>query len=163
MIYKTSMDNVTKGITVGVTILFAIIIAGQFAVIKDAGHAVPIYTTILLILIYFIAFAWRPVSYEISAEQVIVHKLFKNVKISRDLIDQVEIIGNDKIRPALRTFGVGGLFGYYGNFASFKMGAMTWYATRRNNTVLIRTKKNKKIILTPDCPEAFVKELSQDL
>jgi hypothetical protein len=103
------------------------------------------------------------VSYEVTDEHVIVHRLFTNVKISGSSIDSVEIIGNDKIRPALRTFGVGGLFGYYGKFASFKMGTMTLYATRRNNTVLIITKENWKIILTPDSPEAFVQELSRDL
>ncbi len=37
------------------------------------------------------------------------------------------------------------------------MGAMTWYATRRNNYVLITT-NNNKIIITPDNPENFVKE-----
>jgi hypothetical protein len=41
MIYKISMDNVTKRITIGVTILFALIIAGQFAIIIDAGRAGP--------------------------------------------------------------------------------------------------------------------------
>jgi hypothetical protein len=56
MLYKTSMDNSTKGITIGVTILFAIIIAGQFAFIKDAGRAVSIYTTVVLVSIYWSQF-----------------------------------------------------------------------------------------------------------
>ena len=33
---------------------------------------------------------------------------------------------------------------------------MTWYATRQNNTVLVRTIDNKNIVLTPDEPEKFV-------
>ena len=56
----------------------------------------------------------------------------------------------------IRTFGVGGLFGYYGQFYNSKIGSMTWYATRQNNTVLVRTIDNKNIVLTPDEPEKFV-------
>ena len=43
-----------------------------------------------------------------------------------------------------------------GKFANTKVGNMTWYATRRNKTVLLKTIDNKKIILTPDEPEKFV-------
>ena len=53
-------------------------------------------------------------------------------------------------------FGVGGLFGYYGNFVNSTLGSMTWYATRRDKAVLITTLENKKIIVTPDSPEEFV-------
>jgi hypothetical protein len=110
------------------------------------------------IVFEFIAFAFRPLSYEITAQQVVIHRIFMPVKISTESIKSVEIIDKDKIRPALRTFGVGGLFGYFGKFANFTVGSMTWYATRRNNTVLIITKDNKKIILTPDEPVKFVGE-----
>lgn len=158
MIYKTSMDNVTKGITIGLTILFAIIIIAQYDIIKDTSHTIPNYTTIALLIFYFIAFAFRPISYEITGELLVVHRIFMAVKISKDSIKSVELIDKDKIRPALRTFGVGGLFGYYGKFANFKMGAMTWYATRKSNTVLLITKDNKKIILTPNDPVNFVNE-----
>ena len=37
---------------------------------------------------------------------------------------------------------------------------MTWYATRRNNAVLVTTIYNKKIILTPNEPEKFVIEFN---
>jgi hypothetical protein len=158
MIYKTSMDNVTKRITIGVTILFVIIIGGQFAIIKDAGRSVPIYTTITLLSIYLITFAFGPISYEIADEQLIVHRIFMTVKISKNSIKSVELIDKDKIRPALSTFGVGRLFGYYRKFVNFKMGTMTWYATRKNNTVLVITKDNIKIILTPNEPVNFVHE-----
>ncbi len=61
----------------------------------------------------------------------------------------------------IRTFGVGGLFGYYGEFVNWKLGNMTWYATRRDKTVLIETVDDKKLIVTPDEPEAFIKQLCE--
>ena len=156
MTYKTSLDNLAKGVTIGVTILFAFIIIGQYSIIKDAGRAIPIYTTAALLLIYFIAFAFRPINYEVSVDKLIIHRLFLDVKIDRDQIKSVELLDKEKIDWAFRVFGVGGLFGYYGKFANKKIGSMTWYATRKDKTVLVKTINNKKIILTPDEPEKFV-------
>ncbi len=70
------------------------------------------------------------------------------------------MLDKEKIGWAIRTFGVGSLFGYYGKFANTKLGSMTWYATRKDKTVLVRTIDNKKIILTPDEPEKFVADLT---
>jgi len=156
MTYKTSLDNLAKGVTIGVTILFAVIIIGQYSIIKDAGRAIPIYTTVALLLIYFIAFAFRPINYQVSTDKLIIHRPFIDVKIDRSQIMSAELLAKEKIAWSIRTFGVGGLFGYYGKFANTKVGNMTWYATRRNKTVLLKTIDNKKIILTPDEPEKFV-------
>lgn len=50
----------------------------------------------------------------------------------------------------IRTFGNGGLFGYFGKFYNAAFGKMTWYATRRNNYLVLSTSENGKIVLTPD-------------
>ncbi len=157
MIYKTSLDNVTKVITLGITILFAAIIIGQYSIIKDAtASATPIYTTVGLLIIYFIVFAFRPVKYSLTADNLIVHRLFSNVKIERSKIKSVELVDKEKLSWSVRIFGVGGFFGYFGKFANAKLGTMTWYATRKDRIVLVKMLNNKKIILTPDEPEKFV-------
>ena len=156
MIYKTSMSNLVKGITMGVAILFIIIIIAQYSIITDTGRNGTFYTAVTLLLIYFIAFSFRPINYKIINNLLVIHRLFIDVKIERDNIKSVGLIDKNKIHGAIRIFGVGGLFGYFGNFANFEMGKMTWYATRKDRTVLINTKDNKKIILTPDEPEEFV-------
>jgi hypothetical protein len=160
MTYKTSLDNLAKGITIGVTILFVAILIGQFLIIKDTGWAVPIITTVTLFLIYFISFAFSPINYEVSAQHLSIHRLLIDVNIDRNQIKSVELLDKEQLAWVIRTFGVGGLFGYYGKFANSKLGSMTWYATRRDKTVLIETLDNKKIILTPDEPEKFVAHLA---
>ena len=160
MKYKTSLDNLSKGITVAVTILFAIIIVGQYSIISDAGKAIPIYTTTALMLIYFLTFAFRPINYILTNDTLIVHRLLLNVKIDRTQIKSVELIDKEKIKTSLRTFGVGGLFGYFGNFVNMDLGKMTWYATRRDKVVLVQTIDNRKIILTPNEPEKFVADFN---
>jgi hypothetical protein len=160
MTYKTSLGNWTKGITIIVTVVFAFIIIKQYSIIKDAGKENPIYTTVTLLVIYFIALVFRPIYYKITNDKLIIHRLISNVEIDRQNIRTAELIDKNKISWSLRTFGVGGLFGYFGNFANLKMGRMTWYATRRDRTVLLMTNDNRKIILTPDDPTKFVSDLN---
>ncbi len=159
MKYSTSLDTSAKVITIGVTILFAVIIFAQYALISEADGNLPIYTTVALLLIYLFAFSFRPIHYVINSQQVIVHRLFSDIKIERNNIQTVELLNKDDLAWTIRTFGVGGLFGYYGKFANGKIGSMTWYATRQDRTILIKTIGDKNIILTPDDPEKFVSEL----
>ena len=160
MTYKTSLDNLAKVVTIVTTILFAAIIVGQFSLIKDEGRSVPIFTTIILLLIYFGTFSFRPISYKLTDDKLIIHRPLSDIKIIRAEIQNVEQLDKEKLSWSFRVFGVGGLFGYWGKFSNTKLGSMTWYATRRNNAVLVTTIYNKKIILTPNEPEKFVIEFN---
>ena len=161
MTYKTSLDNLAKVITIIITILFAVIIIGQFSLIKDEGKSVPTFTTILLSLIYFGTFSFRPISYKLTDDKLIIHRPLFDIKINRTEIKNVEQLDKEKLSWALRIFDVGGLFGYWRKFSNTKLGRMTWYATRRNNAVLVTTIYNKKIVLTPNVPEKFVTEFNR--
>ena len=160
MTYKTSLDNLAKVVTIVISILFAAIIVGQISFIKDEGKFSPIFITILLMIIYFGTFSFRPICYKLTDDKLIIHRPLSDIKIIRAEIEKVEQLDNEKLSWAFRVFGVGGLFGYWGKFSNTKLGSMTWYATRRNNAVLITTIYNKKIILTPNEPEKFVIEFN---
>jgi hypothetical protein len=159
MTYTTSLDNLAKAITAGVTLLFVYIIILQYPV-APGERVGPFFLSVVLLLIYGITYAFRPISYFLTNEQLIIHRPIADVKIDRRQVKSVELLEEGKLRWSVRVFGVGGLFGYYGKFANAKLGGMTWYATRRNKAVLVLTMENKKIILTPDEPERFVGEFS---
>ena len=156
MTFTTSLDRLAKGVTIGVTILFATIIIEQFISFTDGDSTIPVSIPILLLLVYFLAFGFQPISYVLTPEQLIIHRLISNVKINRTEIKSVEQIDKTRLRLTIRIFGVGGLFGYFGKFLNTKLGSTTWYATRRDKAVLITTVNNKKIVITPDNPEEFV-------
>lgn len=160
MKYTATLDKTAIIITIVVSVLFAAIIGGQYVIIKDAGGSIPIYTTTACLLIYFFAFAFRPVNYVVTADELIVHRPLFDVHIRRIEIKSVESIDREKIRGSFRIAGVGGLFGYFGRFASFSLGFMTWYMTRRDRPVLIKTADNKKIMVSPDDPAKFVSGLT---
>ena len=160
MVYKTSLDKTAMIMTAGVTILFAVIIAKQYPLIRDEGRAVPLFTTVACLLIYGLSYAFRPAGYSVTAEELVIHRPLRDVRIKRSNIRSAEAVDPAEVSGAIRTFGVGGLFGYYGRFANFNLGRMTWYATRRDRTVLIRTADGRKIVVTPDDREGFVAEMS---
>lgn len=159
MVYKASLDRTAIAITAGVTILFAVLITGQYSVIKDQGRAAPIFTTVACVLVYGLSYAFRPAGYIVSGEELIIRRPIGSVHVKRSEIQSVEVVERGRIGGSIRTFGVGGLFGYYGSFANFDLGRMTWYATRRDRPVLIRTVYGKKIVVTPDEREQLVAEL----
>lgn len=158
MTFTTSLDGLSKGITIGVVILFSFIIGGQL--IPSYGHD-PIKSTLLiglLVAICLFCFLFRPLTYVLTADKLVIHRLFSDITISRRDIVTAREVNKGDMGLTIRTFGVGGLFGYFGNFSNTKIGRLTMYATRRNNTVLIET-GNKKIILTPDDPIELVRQL----
>lgn len=160
MTYKTSLDNLAKGMTIGITLLFAIVIIWQYSVFKGAERALPNYTTVVLLFIYFTAFVFRPINYILTNDKLIIHRLFSDIKMDRSTIKSVEVLDKEKLGGIIRTFGVGGLFGYFGKFANTKLGSMTWYATREDRTVLVQTIDNRKIVITPNDPDKFIADFN---
>jgi hypothetical protein len=149
MEFKTSLDKLAKVVTAVVTVLIIGIIVLQL-----------IITITTLLVSYLIAFMFRPISYVILDGLLVIHRPLLDIKIEVNEIKNVEILDSQELKGTIRTFGVGGLWGYWGSFANTRIGAMKWYATRMSNAVLITTVSNKKIVLTPDDPELFVKNLN---
>jgi hypothetical protein len=151
MIYKASLDKTALLITSLVTLMFGALIVFNFIL--------PLAK--FLIIIYLICMALKPLSYEITKDELIIRRLIKSVRMNRADIKSLELIEKATLSGTIRTFGVGGLFGWYGKFANSQLGNMTWYLTRRDKPVLILKKDSKKILISPDQAEAFVREFKE--
>ena len=160
MKYTASLDKLAKIVTVAITALFAFVMISQFFLLKVAGDY-PLMILIGFPLLYILVYVFRPINYSITHDSIVINRPAKNVILNKADIKSVELIDKNLIRYTMRLAGVGGLFGYFGKFVNRKLGKMTWYATRRDKTVLITTSANKKIIITPDEPENFVTEFAK--
>lgn len=161
MEYKTSLDKTAKWITLFVTVLF---LGLSIFFIKNgytSGQLIGFILVPSLLIIYGLAYGFHPSGFILEAGSMIIARPFINKSISYSEVTSIEPLDPDDIRNALRTFGVGGLFGYYGKFYNRKLGAMTWYLTRRDRLVLITTNNTKKIIISPDDPENFIRDFQQ--
>ena len=63
---------------------------------------------------------------------------------------------------SVRTFGIGGLFGYVGYFRNSILKNYKAYVTHRDKTVVLTTEE-EEIVISPDDPEVFVASLKSKL
>jgi hypothetical protein len=111
-----------------------------------------ILTTLLIIATYFICYLLRPIKYVLDKDRIIIKRLILDITIDIKTIKSALLADKKSMRWTIRTFGNGGLFGYFGKFYNQTFGSMTWYATRRSNYIVLGTTTKGKIVITPDDP-----------
>lgn len=153
---KASLDKAARIISAAVAGLFALIIVLQVFLFSPTDpKIIAVMVSSLLVIVYAGAFLYRPLSYVVNDQELVVNRPINNIRIPLHDITSVEVVNRQQLHQSIRTFGVGGLFGYYGKFYHRAFGPMTWYATRRDTGVMITTRDNRKILLTPDEPESI--------
>ena len=151
---KASLDTLAKIIT---AIYFGIAAIPACFLISAAVSGDPLtdrgahLSALVLLLVMGIAvWIFAPRYYKFNDKMIEVGRIAGNIKIPLRQISTVDELPRDQLRGMIRTFGVGGLFGYYGNFYSPSLGHLTMFATRSKGMVLITTTTGKKIVISPD-------------
>lgn len=155
MIYKASLDKLAKWTTL---VIFIVLISISlksitFLFINTISKEEEIIHLGLISLFFLILlFSWlfAPIHYLIESNTLIIHRKIGNVSIDLKSVLKIKLLTSNEIKGTIRTFGVGGLFGYYGKFYVPKIGSCTVYASQRNNMILIELDNQKKLIITPD-------------
>ena len=165
--YTASLDRLSTLITAGVGLLFIGIGFCLFFLPENApdsamGKMIPSLINLFNISIFLFCYLFRPLGYVLSDENLVIRRYFLPRFFAYSEIAEVRPIPREDLRWTMRTFGNGGVFGYYGKFYHTAFGAMTWFASRRDHYVLIILKDGRKIIVTPDDLN-FVNDLSSQL
>ena len=158
MRYNASLDTAAKIITGCITLLFAVIIF-NYVFLKNELNSIYISICIILTAVYILAFAFRPIGYSLNSTHLIIHRPIADLKIERPRISSAVLIDRSDIGFAIRIFAVGGLFGYFGKYWSPKEGSITYYATQKDNLILVITREKRKFIITPKNAEEFINDL----
>lgn len=164
MEFAASLDTSAKVITTSVIILFAgISVWNAMAMRKAKGDRVNMIarTGIFVILAFslIISFIYSTKGYETRGKSLIIKNRFKEIPLVWTDIADVRMVSEEEMKGTLRTFGVGGLFGYYGHYHNSAIGDMTFYATQQKNWVLLHRVNGEAIIITPDDPYKLVYEV----
>lgn len=155
MEYKASFDTLSKVISVGVIILFVFIgMRSVKALLVAQGDTttILIHSGILLFLFatLFISYLYSTQHYLITDNEFIIKRPIGERKILIADIAEIRLVEQSDMTGTIRTFGNGGIFGYYGKYHNKTFGSMTLYTTQQANRVFIRTKSGDKIIISPD-------------
>ena len=94
-----------------------------------------------------------PQRLEIGEKKLVVLRRYNSVVIYADEVFSVTALPKNGLRGAIRTAGVGGLFGYFGSYYKSNLGSFKLYATNFDNLFLIRLVNGKKVVISCSEPE----------
>jgi hypothetical protein len=116
--------------------------------------------TALAVVVIFLGVSWgfAPSGYRVSPEELIVERPLGKVVIERSSITAVRLFEGADDEGMKRTAGNGGLFGYYGDYESKRLGAHSWYVTDMLRRVVVETGSGA-IVVSPDDPKRFIEAL----
>ena len=158
MIFKASKSFWIKAITIAIFVAFAALIIGTL-VGEFNGNDIWMPGTVL-ILVFGLSYFFSIREYEIDDRSIIIHRPFDTIVIPKAAIKKAMAVNKKDLRFSIRTFGIGGVFSYTGQFWNGRFGSMTWYVTRMDSAVMLITSTNKKTVVSPDNREKFIAMLT---
>lgn len=96
--------------------------------------------------------------YEITDDAILVKRPLWRTRLNRSGLTTADVVPR-AMSKCLRTCGNGGIFSFTGWYWSKSLGSFTAYVTDNDRTVVLRFGK-KTVVVSPERPEEFVKDLS---
>ncbi len=161
--YKCSLDNMAKYGGPGLILVILLLTIGvpiylSTTTTDNKVIYIQFITPVIMISLFIGTYLLKTISVSVADDSITINRTIKPVIIEFSEIASIRKVNNMKF--AMRTFGNGGLFGYTGLYYKKGIGSMTWYCTQRQNYILIEKTNGKKLVITPDEPDAFMQEIA---
>ncbi|MDA0266621.1 MAG: PH domain-containing protein [Cyanobacteria bacterium] len=157
-VFKAPWGNTLIAITslVGI-LLLAMVLFGLLT--GPRSNPVWIISMVLLPLGILVTTAFLGVwGYRVDGQTLYVQRLGWQTAIALEHLQSVEQVPA-AMKGSIKTWGNGGLFSFAGRFRNATLGPYEAYATDLTRTVVL-TFPSRKIVLSPEEPERFVRTLS---
>lgn len=99
--------------------------------------------------------------YSITENTLMVHRVGWAKRFDLSKLTRVDVQPGATV-GSLRTWGIGGLFGFVGRFYNEQLGSYRAYATDGTRTVVLDF-SGEKVVVTPDEPVSFAEALRTKL
>lgn len=145
----------TRSLSITLVSAFVLILNAALYCMAFFVHGPMLLVAIILTAVVLICYlAWTPVSYELSADELIVH--FRIGRVRYGPILKCSTL-ETRLTGAIGLFRNGGLFAVSGIFWNRALGTFRAYVTTSKPTamLLIQTPRHK-IIISPENPQAFL-------
>jgi hypothetical protein len=124
----------------------------------DAGSAFAGYLVLFAPLLPLLSWAWSPRAVVLEAGEIrVLRRAWRAAAYPLGEVSEVAVLPPRWLLGAVRTFGNGGFFGYYGWFWR-KGGAFRLFATRRDRLVEIVV-GGKRVVVSPDEPSRLAEAI----
>lgn len=149
---------IITGFVAGILIVVAAsVIASQ----PDMNQTAQATFIVLPFAILGVGLLFRVRGYDLHDDHIRVRRIAFPVRLPIAALKAVEQ-APELMNRSVRTFGNGGLFGFYGRFWKPGFGKFTAYVTNPENTVVLKS-DDKMIALSPDQPRDFIHALRENL
>ena len=152
-----TLDKTAKIITV---IMLLLLVGLLYPILKGGKTGGSIVTAVIDSLLFFLtvySYYFSTSGYQITNGKLIIERPVGKKVISLKNLQDIHSYQKIDKGFTLRTFGNGGLFGYFGYFDNDKIGRFKLYSTKGSDFVILEFGK-EKIGISPDQPE-FVEAL----
>lgn len=153
--YQASLGKMVLTTTVLVAVLLTVVTVTLVSTIKGLEPAVMTLICVSPLASFGIAFLFRIWGYSVSTHGIRVHRTLFPVTLPLQTLVTIER-SPGLTKGSLRTFGNGGLFGFYGRFWKSGIGSYRAFVTDPANALLL-TVGDRKYALSPDRPDAFIR------
>ncbi len=148
------------------TIIVILIIVVLFIIfnfyLSKKKDIVLIIADAIMIIPVIITYLFAPELYIVDNEVIQIKKHYGDITINRKDIKKISQISVNELSGIYRKFASGGLFGYFGKFATKKFNELDVYAgSLSHNLILIEMNNGKKYLITPKEIELFIKTIEK--
>lgn len=160
--FTATMDGQAKTISFVVLVIVLIPIISIISLYNKHHDPWLLLGPVVVVIALVIAALYRPKSYSLDVEGLHIHRPIGDVHVPLAQFRSVTSITSKELGVGIRTFGSGGFLGYFGKFYYRKQGHVILYVTDKEKMLLIILEDERKIIISPDQPAAFMSTF-QDL
>lgn len=164
MKFSATLDGWSKTIAAAISVAFIVLALSMIIVVglsEGESRWLSIAMPMLLLSIFGTAYLLRPLGYEISQNELIIHRPAYSAKYVLNSSMQYSTPHIADLGVTLRLFAAAAFWGYFGVFYSFRIGRFTAYCTRFDHLVLLEDTEHRKIMVSPDDVPGFLAALQQ--
>lgn len=144
-------------------LFFILAVFGGLAVLFAMLKALPpsvfyVHTIIGVMVVAVFPFAYlaAPRGVALSGDDLVIQKTIGPVRVPLQDVTEADV---QELTGVIRTMGVGGFYGAWGQMKSEEIPKFEGYLTRSTQFVVLQRKGAPPLVLTPERPDEFVKEL----
>lgn len=155
--FDATLDSLSRTLTFVLCLVMVIpfFVIGQMAL--SSGDLRMLIAPAVILVILLIVLLFRVKGYLLDPEALTIQRPVKHVTIPLNTIRSVESVSLKDLGAGVRTFGNGGFMGYTGRYYYKNIGHANMYVTDRGKMLLITLNDDRKIIISPAEPPAFMK------
>lgn len=156
--FSAKLDDLSKIITyvVAAALVIPLIMMTQIAAKGNPEVLIPFA---VVIIILGIALLFRVKNYVLTPDALQIVRKAGIKDFKREAFKSASPVTTKDLGFGIRLLGSGGWGGYFGTFLYRNVGKVQAFATDRKKLILLRTKDNRQILISPEDTEGFLKAM----